>query len=313
MKKTDLFLFFDEEIVRLTRVKSASTVRNYHTAMNALAGYLGRRSLQLDDVSRQLMQDFEQWLHRRGVCRNTSSAYMRSLQSLFNRAVDAGLTSERNPFRRVFTGNERTEKRAISRSQLSRLLSAPVPLHSRLLLYADVLRFSFVVCGMPFVDIAHLRWRQIEGNTLVYRRQKTGERVRVYIEVPARDILRRYWSDSPDDYVFPLMHSEADYPLALARYNRALRRLSYLSGLTCRITSYVMRHTWASLQNQSHTPPAVISRGLGHTNIRTTATYISSLSDNLLHIYNGRLLKSLFSKLMPAKLQSSYKEDCTIR
>jgi integrase len=293
----DFFVFFDEELATLVRVKSASTVRNYHTALNALARYLQQRSLLLSDISRQLMQDFEQWLRRRGLCRNTTSAYMRSLQSLFNRAVDAGLTPERNPFRRVFTGNERTEKRTLSKGEVSRLLSIHVPTHNqRLHLYADVLRFSFALCGMPFVDVAHLRWRQIKGNMLYYHRRKTGERVSVRLESQALVILQQYKSvsASADDYVFPILRHGCSYAAALSRYNRALSRLAGMAGVKHLLTSYVVRHSWASLSNQVHTPPSVISKGLGHTNIRTTATYMASLSSDALHHYNRRLLNDVF-------------------
>ena len=229
MVKKDLFCYAEREMKQLADIRKASTVRNYMTALNALAQYLGRRSLPLDDIDRQLMQDFEQWLQHHGKCRNTSSAYLRSLKALFNRAVDAGLTAERNPFRRVFTGNDMT--------------------NDRQRVAVDVFLFSVTVCGMPFVDVAHLRWSQIKDGRLFYRRRKTGECLSVQLEPEAKEILRRYEGRGTDGYVFPVLTQGDDdkaYHNALSRYNRCLRRWGQKAGLQRHLTSYVARHTWAS-------------------------------------------------------------------
>lgn len=321
MGKTDFFCYAEREMKQLVDIRKASTVRNYKTALNALAQYLGLRSLPLDDIDRQKMQDFEQWLQHHGRCRNTSSAYLRSLQNLFNRAVDAGLTPERNPFRRVFTGNAKTEKRALRQSELQKLIQADTFTDGRMRLAADVFQFSLAVCGMSFVDVAHLRWRQIIGDRLDYRRTKTGERISVRLEAKALKILGRYMGRGVDDYVFPILTSTAAddmaYRNALARYNRCLRRWVRKAGLHVKLTSYVVRHTWASQANEQGMPPAVISQGLGHTNVRTTMIYLSSLSEGHLDRFNRRLLQSLLNDSVKKtltkghkKMHSSYKEDC---
>ena len=293
MAGKDFFRFAECEMITLVCIKRASTVRNYKTALNALALFLGVRRLLLDDISRQLMQDFEQWLQHNGKCRNTSSAYLRSLKSLFNRAVDAGLTPERNPFRRVFTGNEKTVKRSLSPCDMRRVLSA-APTDERLRLAADVCRFSFYVCGMPFVDVAHLKWSQIAGGYLTYRRQKTGVRVSVRLQPEALALLSRYRGRG-GEYVFPLLRrgDPRDYPLALARYNRALARLGRQVGVSRHLTSYVVRHSWASESQRIGMPDMAKSRAMGHTNVRTTTIYIASIDDGQLDRYNRRLLNTL--------------------
>ena len=322
MVKKDLFCYAEREMKQLADIRKASTVRNYMTALNALAQYLGRRSLPLDDIDRQLMQDFEQWLQHHGKCRNTSSAYLRSLKALFNRAVDAGLTAERNPFRRVFTGNAHTVKRGLSRSEFKRLLACDMS-NDRQRVAVDVFLFSVTVCGMPFVDVAHLRWSQIKDGRLFYHRRKTGECLSVLLEPEAKEILRRYKGGGANGYVFPLL-AEADdekaYRNALSRYNRCLRRWGQKAGLQRHLTSYVARHTWASQANENDIPISVISQGLTHTNLRTTTNYIASLSTFRLDHSNHQLIRLLFrmerGPSAPPKghkiMHSSYKEDCII-
>ena len=296
-KRTDDFFCFAEgEMKSLALIKSANTVRNYHTALNSLELFLHRRRLPLRHVSRQLMQDYEQWLLHSGLCRNTSSAYLRSLQALFNRAVDQGLTPERNPFRRVFTGNEKTCKRTLGLQDVKRLLAAR-PADDRLRLAADVASFSFYVCGMPFVDVAHLKWSQLSHGYLSYRRRKTGVGVTVRLQPEALAILKRY-RDRNSEYVFPLLHDDnpQDYPLALTRYNRALARLGRETGISRKLTSYVVRHSWASQSERISMPDRVKGQGLGHTNVRTTTIYVASIDHGQLDRYNRRLLNTLLSE-----------------
>ncbi len=322
MSTKDFFCYAEREMKLLADVRKASTVRNYKTALNALAQYLGRRSLPIDDIDRQLMQDFEQWLLHHGKCRNTSSAYLRSLKSLFNRAVDAGLTAERNPFRRVFTGNAHTVKRGLCRTEFSRLLAFQTDDDS-LRLAADIFLFSVAVCGMPFVDVAHLQWCQIKDGRLFYRRSKTGECLSVLLEPEAKEILRRYKGKGAGGYVFPVLSptdDESAYRNALSRYNRSLRRWGRKVGLQRHLTSYVARHTWASLANENDIPLSVISQGLSHTNLRTTSNYIASLSTYRLDHSNHCLIRLLFrgkKGTFPLTgrhqiMHSSYKEDCII-
>ena len=262
-------------------------------------------------------------LQHHGKCRNTSSAYLRSLKALFNRAVDAGLTAERNPFRRVFTGNAHTVKRGLSRSEFKRLLACDMT-NDRQRVAVDVFLFSVTVCGMPFVDVAHLRWSQIKDGRLFYRRRKTGECLSVQLEPEAKEILRRYEGRGTDGYVFPVLTQGDDdkaYHNALSRYNRRLRRWGQKAGLQRHLTSYVARHTWASQANENNIPIAVISQGLTHTNLRTTTNYIASLSTFRLDHSNHQLIRLLFrmerGPSAPPKghkiMYSSYKEDCTYR
>mgnify|MGYP002624602022 CR=1 FL=1 len=304
MSRHDFFCYVDGEMKTLVRIKQSSTVRNYKTALNALERYLGRRSLPFSHITRQLIQDFEQWLWHCGLCRNTSSAYLRSLQSLFNRAVDKHLVREHNPFRRVFTGNEKTEKRGLRTSELRLLLHTDIGSDSRLRQARDVFCFSLAVCGMPFVDVAHLQWSQIEGGRLVYRRRKTGSRLSIRLEAEALSILKRYGyerdGNNSDGFIFPLLHADANddnvYRNTLAAYNRRLQRIGQRAGLKRRLTSYVVRHTWASLAQLHDMPVAVTQKGLGHTSLRTTAFYLADMADDRLDCCNRRLLHTIFEK-----------------
>lgn len=258
---------------------SKSTVTNYKTALRSFAAFC--REYGNDGLmTAATMTSYQQWLSQRGIRRNTSSCYLRSLRSLYKRTFpETG-----NPFSGTFTGNERTRKRALSAEMMARFVNgAPRP-GAPLRLWHDVFLFSFLGLGIPFADLARLSHDNITGDTIVYHRRKTSQRISVPLLPEMREIIQRYRGSSPCGLLFPILPS-ADcgwqtYHNCITRYNRALHRLSVAAGLPGDITSYVARHTWASLANTSGVSLHHISQALGHTNIKTTEIYLARIPDD---------------------------------
>lgn len=266
--------------------RSASTRANYLTAMRSLLSYVGPQTL-LSDIDHMTIEGYERWLRRRGVCQNTASCYMRSLRALLTEA-DERLTPA---FANVFRGSVRTRKRSLPLDAIARLKRLDLSRRPELQLARDVFLFSFYAMGMPFVDIAHLKRSQITADAIVYHRQKTGHRVSVALHSRLTDLIRRYEHRS-ERYVFPLLDGddEADYALALGRYNRRLHRLGRMLGLDMPLTSYVARHTWASAAYRSDVGLAVISGALGHASTQTTMTYIRDIDDQTIAEANRHVI-----------------------
>ena len=59
-------------------------------------------------------QSYQSWLKQRGVVANTSSFYMRVLRAVYNKAVKKNLTVQQRPFEEVYTGIDKTQKRALT-------------------------------------------------------------------------------------------------------------------------------------------------------------------------------------------------------
>jgi len=279
-----------EEIERLRASLSLSTIENYKTAVRAIGRYL-KNDVETAAIDQKLVKGFERWLREQNLCLNSISCYMRSLRSLVNRLSADGGT---NAFKNVYTGRAKTEKRAIAESDIVKIRQAQLRPGSFLSLTRDVFLFSYYALGMPFVDMAFLRRSQITGNVLTYHRHKTGQRVVVPLEPCALEILGRYQREG--EYVFPFLNSlepqkaYKEYLLALNRYNRSLKSLSRKVGLGVRLTSYTARHTWASVANDTNVDLPVISKALGHTNSKTTQTYIREINDNRLAEANHELI-----------------------
>lgn len=276
-------------------LRAQSTIDNYQTALRSFVSYAGSE-LTLDNVNNRLIEGYQQWLTDQRIGLNTVSCYMRSLRSVMHRACpDRDVQAL---FQHVFTGKKRTEKRSITVSDIQRLSQLRLAGKASLAFWRDIFLFSVYALGMPFVDIAYLRKSQLTDGYISYQRRKTKQPIRVYIEQPMRQIINRFWcSEGP--YVFPILSSEdasvcnRQYTLALGYYNRHLRKLGQLIGLQHPLTSYVARHSWASIAYQSDVELAVISKAMGHTSPNTTLTYLREIDDHRIDAANSRLLEKL--------------------
>ncbi len=293
--KPDGFLRQAEQMAKQQKnALSLSTIDNYMTAIRSFKQYLGE-DVPIGKLSQQMMKEYERWLRDRNVSLNTVSCYMRSLRSLLQK-----VSGKRGAdvFDGVYTGRVRTGKRAVSETDIARLKALRLKPDSFSCQVRDLFLFSFYALGMPFVDVAFLRKSQIANGQLTYFRHKTGQKVTVSLEPCMQEIIQRYQTgDSP--YVFPLIKSSdqdkayREYQIELNLYNRALKHLAAEAGLDCRLTSYVARHTWASMAFSQNVDLPVISKALGHTNPQTTLVYIKEINDHRLDEANRKILDSI--------------------
>lgn len=283
-----------DEVERLRADGRFKTAANYLTAARSWSLYVGNKSWRFSGMTPEKMDGYQLWLCGRGLCRNTVSAYMRSLRAVYNR-VTGGVG---DPFRKVFTGRERTRKRSVTADVMVRLQQLALPSGSALELARDLFLFGFQALGMPFVDMAYLKKEQIQGDVLCYDRHKTGQHILVPVTEGMASVMRRHASPQ-SDFVFPLLTEQRpeglhrQYRHALRRYNYLLGRLSAMVGAPGRLSSYVVRHSWASIAYQHHVDIGLIGKALGHSRTSTTMVYIKSLFDKDLATANEMLMSEI--------------------
>lgn len=282
-------------ILSLEQSRSKSTIDNYRTALRSFIKYAGC-NVRLRDVNAHLMEGYQRWLHGHGVCMNTSSCYMRSLRKILN---EAGLMDCNDCFKNIFTGNAKTDKRAVTQEDVCTLRDVPLLVKPHLRMTRDMFLFSFYAMGMPFVDLAFLRKNQVKDGYIVYARHKTGQTIRVKIEKPMQDIINMYTrEDSP--YLFPILTQTEptaamrEYESQRHRYNRNLKTLAAMTSLH-NLTSYVVRHSWASIVRDLGANVSVISKALGHNDIKTTQIYLNEVNDQRVYDANATVISKIIS------------------
>lgn len=269
--------------------------------------------MSFEKLTPLLISDYEAWLQMDGLCKNTTSFYIRILQAVYHKAVRQGLTYDSKPFSGVYRGVAKTVKRAIAPKEVCRLKMLDIRvalvkrghtgkrlenLQHQLEFARDIFLFCFCARGLTFVDLAHIQKSNITGDMLVYVRRKTMQRMEVQMEPMMQEIINRYPSGT--DYLLPILTKTGDkeavfqqYRYALSRYNAHLDMLGELLG-GLRLTSYVSRHSWASAAHQQHVPLSVISQSMGHDSEKTTEIYLKSLECNLINKTNHELLANVF-------------------
>ena len=293
---TSVIDFLWEQIRTLTDCNQLGTATNYRRATECLMGYLKGNDLSFFSMTSQFIDDYNNYLLRKGLIRNSLSFHMRILRATYNKAVRRGVVEQTFPFRNVYTGIDMTRKRAIDEKTIAQLIRLDIR-KPNLSLTRDLFLFSFYTRGMAFIDMAYLRKKDVRDGTIYYNRHKTGRPLIVKIEPCIQEIINRYSTNTP--YVFPILASTnvstsfRQYHTELARYNRRLRQISTLLGLESHLSSYTSRHSWATIARNHNVPLSVISAGMGHTSEKTTQIYLSSLENSVIDHANKGLLESL--------------------
>lgn len=295
-----ILCFLRCQIARLLADNRLGTARNYTRALNSFSAFLGGDDLPFTAFTERLAEAYNAYLLRRGVVRNTVSFYMRILRSVYNKAVRQHLTEQNYPFRNVYTGIDRTRKRAVDEQLIGRLRRLDLSASAALAQARDLFIFSYCMRGMAFVDMVYLRKRDIRDGAVHYIRRKTGQQMIVHLEACMLEIIDRYRPAVRSlPYVFPVLTSEepekaySQYQVALNYYNRLLKRLSALLGLETGLSSYTSRHSWATAARKHNVPLSVISAGMGHTSERTTEIYLSALETTVVDCANRQIIASM--------------------
>lgn len=293
------FFAYAESVIVKLKMAHMPVANKYKTSIRKFKSFLGDKELAFPDITQSLMQDFENSMKGK-VSRNTSSFYLRNLHAIYNRAMDEGLVAEGiNPFHRVYTGVDKTQKRAISPSDIKRVKNYDLTGIDKIAFARDLFMFSFYTRGMSFIDMAYLEKSNIIGDHLVYRRSKTGQEITIKWMPEMEAIVKRYANDCTGDYLLPILTS-TDYEESRKQYdseehkaNRQLKKLGKLLGLVSPLTMYVARHSWATAAQTNKIPLSIISQSMGHDSEKTTRIYLASIDTAEIDDANEKVIRSI--------------------
>ena len=293
--------YIDEEIRKLSNAGRNGTAQNYKAAMNSFTKFIRNENFPLSSFTEEIVQKYESWLRNRYLSRNTISFYMRQLRSIYNKAVKANLTEQTFPFDNVYTGIDKTKKRAVDISVITKLIALDLSYSSSLCFARDLFLLSFYMRGMAFVDMAYLKHDNIKNGVIRYIRHKTDIMLEIKIEQCISDIINRYASKSKLGYLLPIItRTDAEkaytqYKNKRSYYNKLLKKISQLIGPDILLTSYVSRHSWATIARNMNISLAVISAGMGHSSETMTRIYLTSLEAWTLDQPNSGILNHISS------------------
>ena len=276
-------------IGRLQKEGRFSTAHVYKNALFSFSNFCGTQNVSFRQVTRECLRRYGQHLSDCGLKPNTVSTYMRMLRSIYNRGVDMHQAPYvHGLFRDVFTGVDTRQKKAIPISELHMLLNKD-PQSEKLRRTQAIANLLFQFCGMPFSDLAHLEKSNLERGLLKYNRTKTGTPMSIEVLESAQNAIGGLYNKSDarssgyPDYLFRILSGAykrneegayREYQSALRRFNNELKSLSRKLRLHSPVTSYTLRHSWATTAKYRGVPIEMISESLGHKSIKTTQIYL---------------------------------------
>ena len=292
-----LFNFMEGIIAKLKQNGKVRTSETYKSTLNSFKKFRKDEDVMLDCLTSEIMEGFEAWHKSRGVAPNTISFYTRILRAVYNRAVEDDIIENRNPFRHVYTGVDKTVKRALPLAVIKKIKSLDLSLTPALDFARDMFLMSFYLRGMSFIDMAFLKKSDLKNGYVTYRRRKTGQQLVIEWTKEMQLILDKY-HENASDYLLPIIRNPGTNERCTYRntgynINHNLKRIAGMVGVSIPLTLYVARHSWASAAKAKGIPLSVISEGMGHDSEATTQIYLASLDTSVVDKANSLILKSL--------------------
>lgn len=302
---TTLFKYFDHVVERLKGTGQIKTAEVYRDTKNNIQQFTNSADKHFSEVDVMFLSQLEEYLKAVGKGPNTIYIYLRTLRALINRAIKEEVCPEKHyAFKKFSLGKYakiKTAKRAITKEDIEKIKNQNFKKHPELLDACHIFLFSYYCRGMNFTDIAFLKWKDIKGLRLTYIRQKTKERFSIGLLQPAQEILAYYKKQvrhSGNDYVFAIFNEKHVTPTAiynrkvkmLRKINQDLKAIASLCGITTELTTYVARHSFATILKRQGINTSIISEMMGHDTEKTTQVYLDDFENTVLDEVSKGLL-----------------------
>ena len=304
-ESTDFLDFTDRIIKDNQKAGKIGNAVGYQTVYNLVDKFQNGKQLNLTDVDYNWLKDFETWRLEKGNNMNTLSIYLRTIRAILNLAISKGLIEPGfYPFGkgRYQISNSPTIKRAIAKDDIDKIRNIELPENSSMWHARNLFLFSFYCRGMNWVDMAKLKLKNIQSGRITYIRTKTMRKSSKSFSIKINDRIKTildWYCDgkNADDYIFPIITRDKNPELMrkdirnnLKTFNKYLRKVAEKCKIEAHLTSYVSRHSWATIAKRMGVELAVISDGLGHADMQVTQTYLDSIESDRIDDANDLII-----------------------
>lgn len=279
---------FAEHIERL----SVSGRKNYSLSTkqlyNSLIEFNNHLDIPFSEMDVTWLRRYEAFLRKKGLAANTIGIRFRTLRAIYNLAIEENAVSpDSYPFKKLKVSklHEETAKRSLSKEDIERVLSYKST--NRYMRFPiDIFAFTYYCGGINFVDIAHLTKANIVDGRLIYKRQKTKKLIKIPLQPQAVALIEKYRNEE-SPYLFPILSDfhKTDIQQAnrthkvISKINKRLKQIGNALNLPITLTTYVARHSQATVMKRAGVPTAVIREIMGHSSERVTQIYLDSFDN----------------------------------
>ena len=282
---------FQEYIEKLKMEKRLGYAHSVRQVYNSLLKYNKHLEIYFSDVDVEWLKNYETWLRKENIAENTIGIRFRTLRAIYNLAIEKNIAKpEYYPFKtyKVSKLHQATAKRAITKEAIVAIMNYPVDSKYKYKrLAVDLFAFSYLMGGINFVDMAHLTRDNIIDSRLVYNRQKTGKLIKLPLQEKAVAIINFYY-DEQRKYLFPILFDSHKTDIqkryrihdVIADVNKHLKQIGKELHLPIELTTYVARHSFATVLKRAGVNTSLICESLGHSSEKVTQIYLDSFENS---------------------------------
>ncbi|HWW41412.1 phage integrase SAM-like domain-containing protein [Pedobacter sp.] len=294
--KDDLIHAYNNYIGVLRLAGRISTAISYECSLKSLQKF--KDSLKFEDITIEFLRDYEKWMLKEGNSLTTVGIYLRSLRSVYNESIsDENISKESYPFgkRKYQIPTSRNTKKALLLSDIKKIYDYKPSPGSNIEMARDLWLFSYLCNGINIKDIARIKYKNIDGDYLTFLRAKTERATRsnpkpisIYLNDRAREIIKKWGNKriNADNYIFPIIEKgctpENELRLIqqlIKTINKWMKFISEETKIEKVVTTYTARHSFSTVLKRSGASIEFISEALGHSNVRTTESYLDSFEN----------------------------------
>lgn len=290
---------FKEYISLLKEENRRGYMLSVQQVYNSLIKYNRHLDIYFTDLDSAWLKKYEAWLRNNGLAENTIGIRFRTLRSIYNYAIEKDIVqSEYYPFKKykVSKLSQETAKRALSKEDIDKILHYQSK-NRFMRLPVDLFAFTYYAGGINFVDIANLTEDNIIDNRIVYKRCKTGKLIKLPLTQQAKEIIIKYQSPN-NPYLFPIFSAQhiTEQQKAnrlhkvITNVNRRLKQIGEELKLPIPITTYVARHSQATIMKKAGVSTAIIGQIMGHSSERVTQIYLDSFDNDQINSALDKLI-----------------------
>jgi len=260
----------------------------YEVSLNSFKKYAGSLDIPFSDIDVTWLKKYEAWMLQQGLAVNTIGTRVRHLRTVFNMAIEQHvIDKDCYPFHayKVSKISQSPPKRAMTKTDVQKILAYQPKTYMESLAIA-LFTFSYFTAGINFIDMAMLKQENIVDGKLCYTRAKTKKQIIIPLQDEAKEIITLFsvGSTNKSDYIFPIFsaYHKSEVQKAnrlhkvLAKVNKALKQIGKELGLPIKLTTYVARHSFATVLKRAGVSTSLISESLGHSSEKITQTYLDS-------------------------------------
>lgn len=295
-----VFELFKARIEELKENEQLGTAVAYQGTFSKIKSILKKDLLwiELDD---EVLLGLRKKMTSQSLSNSTISIHLRTIRAIYNLAIKRRIVSVKDyPFVNPDIMSRLVAPRrsiAISRQQVDKIRELKKELNTDCDLWTacSYFLFGYLGRGINFQDMARLKWENISKGRVSFVRYKTRAKVQELTSFGITDEIaeilnyyRRQNTDLLNPYVFPILNpfhdteSKKFHRIKKMRsiLNKSLKEVGKLIKSNVEITTYIWRHSFASIAKiDLNVPVPMISEMLGHNDIATTEHYLKQFPD----------------------------------